>query len=68
MTHHITSFNYNKFYEFDKSRICAGRNCRNVSTYFLKIVLVKKSGWFCDSCKQDLEDNGLVDYSVASKN
>ncbi len=32
-----------------------------VGTHYLKIVLVKKAGWFCSTCKQDLEENCLAE-------
>jgi len=47
-------------------KTCVGRDCDNVATHYLKIVLVKRSGWFCTACKQDLEENGLVDYNGAA--
>ena len=38
----------------------------NVIPRYLKISLIKKSGWFCSSCKQDMEENGLVDCNGAA--
>lgn len=35
--------------------------CKIVGESCHKIVLVKKSSWFCSTCKQDLEENGLVE-------
>ncbi len=40
---------------------CAGVHCNNTPTNYLKLALIKKSGWFCESCKQDLQDDGLVE-------
>jgi hypothetical protein len=40
--------------------ICAGLHCNNAPTNYLKLALIKKSGWFCNECKHDLEENGLV--------
>jgi hypothetical protein len=34
--------------------ICAGIGCRNIPSVCLMIKYVKKSGWFCDDCAQDL--------------
>jgi hypothetical protein len=61
MTHNQSKSSNNVFYELNEYKTCAGRFCNNAATHCLKIVLVKKSGWFCDSCRQDLEENGLVD-------
>jgi hypothetical protein len=45
---------------------CAGKNCKNVPMYNLKLVLIKRSGWFCENCTQDLQENGLVE-SITDK-
>ncbi len=42
-------------------KICAGRNCDNIAMHLLTIVLIKQSGWFCERCKQDLQEGGLVE-------
>lgn len=39
---------------------CAGKGCNNVATDYLKIDLIKKGGWFCLSCKKELEKIGLI--------
>ena len=41
--------------------ICAGKGCTNIGKYFLKIIYVKKSGWFCSQCKKSLEEDGLIE-------
>lgn len=41
-------------------KTCAGKGCNKIGEYFLKIIYVKKSGWFCSICKKDLEAEGLV--------
>ncbi len=48
-----------------KHRTCAGLHCNNVPTHYLKIALIKKSGWFCDSCKQALEEDNLLESDLA---
>jgi hypothetical protein len=48
-----------------KHKICAGLHCNNVPTHYLKIVLIKKSGWFCNSCKRALEDDNLLESDLA---
>jgi hypothetical protein len=40
---------------------CGGKNCRNVARHHLTLVLIKRSGWFCDSCSQSLQEDGLVE-------
>lgn len=48
--------NYN-----DRVYNCAGNGCRNVPKYLLRLVLIKKSGYFCPECTEYLKDNGLID-------
>ncbi len=40
--------------------------CKIVVASYHNIVIVKKSGWFCSMCKQDLEENGLVECNGAA--
>jgi hypothetical protein len=47
-------------------KTCMGRGCNNVATQYLKLVFVRKAGWFCSVCAEDLKENGLVDGSNAS--
>ena len=39
---------------------CAGKGCSYNASYLLKIRYINKSGWFCESCKAVLENNGLI--------
>jgi hypothetical protein len=39
---------------------CAGLNCINQGFHRLKIRYIDKYGTFCNSCKTDLEQSGLV--------
>ena len=39
---------------------CAGKGCNNLATYSLKIVIIKRTGDFCTTCKKDLEEKNLV--------
>ena len=50
-----TSTNCNR--EFDE---CYGMNCNKIGIHFLSILFLDKIGYFCDSCKKDLEQLGLV--------
>ena len=45
-----------------KHKTCAGLRCNNVPTYYLKVALIKKSGWFCDTCRQNLQEDDLVEF------
>jgi hypothetical protein len=40
---------------------CAGKNCKNIAKYQLMLVLIKRSGWFCENCRQSLQEDGLVE-------
>jgi len=39
---------------------CAGKNCSNKGTSQLTIVYLNRTGWFCDSCKQELLSDDLI--------
>ena len=43
---------------------CAGKNCKNTPTYYLRLKLIKRQGWFCESCRQYLQKEGLVEYII----
>jgi hypothetical protein len=43
-----------------KFEVCAGKGCKNAATEFVKIDLINKGGWFCSSCKKELEKAGLI--------
>ena len=40
---------------------CAGKGCRRKGTHYLRIQFLKKYGWFCDSCKEFLIQDKLID-------
>jgi hypothetical protein len=40
---------------------CAGKNCKKKGIHYLRIRFVKKFGWFCDSCKDFLIEDKLID-------
>jgi hypothetical protein len=40
---------------------CAGKGCQNIGTHHLWIRFIHKSGLFCDSCKNALLADGLLD-------
>jgi hypothetical protein len=48
-----------------KHKTCAGLHCNNVPTHCLKVVLIRKSGWFCTSCKRALEEDNLLEQDLA---
>jgi hypothetical protein len=39
---------------------CAGKGCQDAGSYYLKIIYLNKSGWFCELCRNDLMLSGLV--------
>ena len=41
--------------------ICAGSGCHNTGKIALEIKYLKKIGFFCKSCKEDLVKGGLAD-------
>ena len=45
-----------------KHRTCAGKNCKNIAKHHLMLVLIKRSGWFCENCRQSLQEDGLVEF------
>jgi hypothetical protein len=49
---------------------CAGKDCNRIGTQLLKIRYLNKSGYFCNVCKKELLDLGLVigeDNEISSK-
>lgn len=40
---------------------CAGKGCRNHGTNRLQIVFIHKTGWFCNSCTEELVKYKLVE-------
>ena len=54
--------NYN-----DRIYNCAGHGCGNVARYLLRLVLIKKSGYFCPEYTEYLKDNNLID-SILEEN
>jgi len=45
---------------------CAGKGCPNKGTSQLTIIYLNRKGWFCDGCKQDLSENGLLTENIKS--
>jgi hypothetical protein len=39
---------------------CSGKGCINIGKTLLEIVYIHKTGYFCDSCSEDLLDHGLA--------
>jgi hypothetical protein len=40
---------------------CAGKSCKNTPTHFIKLALINRSGWFCQTCMQNLQKDDLVE-------
>lgn len=45
---------------------CDGRGCYNAATPYLKIFCLNKPGFFCDTCKRELEEKNLVESILAT--
>jgi hypothetical protein len=39
---------------------CAGKNCKNLAKYSLKVAYINKFGTFCTSCRDKLVGLGLA--------
>jgi len=63
LEHQLTDSNSNNN---NNNRIynCAGKGCNNIPSHYLKLVLIKKPGWFCRKCRKDLEKDSLVQYVI----
>lgn len=55
------SSNINKQHAKDEFKICASRYCNNRGTIPLKIIYIKKTGFFCNKCKEELIKLKLVE-------
>jgi len=40
---------------------CVGKGCRRKGIHYLRIQFLNKYGWFCDSCKEFLIQDKLID-------
>lgn len=49
-------------------KICAGKDCVDAGIKLLKIIYIKKSGWFCDACAEEMRESGLIDYTASNMN
>ncbi len=48
-----------------KYKTCARLHCNNIPIHYLKVVLINKFGWFCPSCKRELEEDNLLESDLA---
>lgn len=39
---------------------CAAKGCSNVGAYRLRVLYLRKNGWFCSSCANSLRADGLI--------
>lgn len=39
---------------------CVGKSCTKQGVIELRIRFINKTGWFCESCKKELETHELV--------
>jgi hypothetical protein len=51
---------YNNINSEHQYKQCAGKDCNRIATHRLKICYLNKFGDFCDKCKRELLDLGLV--------
>jgi hypothetical protein len=59
--------NYDEKTEYKHSSY-AGRGCKNIDTYYIKMVLLCKYRRFCNSCLKYLKENQLVESIVNDGN
>jgi hypothetical protein len=65
----ITSISFNNaIYNIDNNRYkkCIIKNCEDDGIYFLSCSSIYKTGLFCKSCRTELEEYGLVDFSLSN--
>jgi hypothetical protein len=53
-------------YVLDAYNSCAGSGCKNIGLHLLRVRFVNKNGWFCNSCKNSLLADMLVEQVVGS--
>ena len=44
-------------------KVCAGRDCNKTGIHELEIKYIHKKGGFCESCKNVLMEQGLVEVT-----
>jgi hypothetical protein len=49
-----------KLNALDRYKQCAGNGCSKAARILLEIRYIKKQGYFCDSCAEDLLQNELA--------
>ena len=47
---------------------CAGRGCNSRGINLLNIIYIKKSGWFCNACAEEMRESGLIYYGASNAN
>lgn len=41
-------------------KVCAYRECDRLGDIYLEVELIKRKGWFCNSCATDLKWHGIA--------
>ena len=59
MTTKLTAVGDDRQNNSDKK--CAGNGCSKIGIHPVTIVYINKTGWFCESCKNLIEREGLAD-------
>lgn len=49
--------------QVQKYKSCAGKGCKNEGKHYGKILYINEYRWFCDSCKVELVNAGLIALS-----
>jgi|1186.fasta_scaffold628522_2 hypothetical protein len=52
--------NNNLYNDTNEYKMCAGLGCSKQGKHYLKIIYIKKSGWFCDNCTGELTKGGFI--------
>ncbi|MGB6533990.1 MAG: hypothetical protein WBF33_38405 [Candidatus Nitrosopolaris sp.] len=52
--------NRTKLYALNGYKSCAGKDCENEGKILLAIQYIKRTGYFCESCAEDLLRFGLA--------
>jgi hypothetical protein len=47
-------------FEIQEYKECVGKGCNNSGLHKLEILYIRKVGWFCDQCRDNLIASGLV--------
>lgn len=52
---------------FDTKTVCTCHNCDNEADFFLEIVRVPNSGYYCGSCAVDIKLHGIAEEVITDR-